>query len=301
MGAEVVHRHDPSKRAKGFAISAGLDYLCADAREVVVLIDADCWVAPNAIEILARSADHHQRPIQANYQMPIPPSNNRWNSVSGFAVRVRNEVRPWGLHRLGLPCMLAGSGMAFPRFLAGKPRWASDHIVEDMKVTYDLMVWGYSPRFCRDAVVRASLPEARQHAMQQRKRWEHGHLQTMAREVPRLVAHAIRSARPSLLVAAMDLMIPPLSLLVQLWCASALVILMLTLVMGFSGIPALVMLLSGVLLGSAIGVVWHVHGRDYLSLTELGMIPVYVATKVPLYLTALWNPQRAWKRTARKT
>ena len=41
-GAEVVERHDPDKRGKGYALDFGIRHLALDPPEVVIIIDADC-------------------------------------------------------------------------------------------------------------------------------------------------------------------------------------------------------------------------------------------------------------------
>jgi hypothetical protein len=72
-------------------------------------VDADC--VAGAIEALARSSAASGRPAQARYLMR---TGSGGASLSAFAFLVKNGVRPTGLHRLGLPCQLMGTGMAFP-------------------------------------------------------------------------------------------------------------------------------------------------------------------------------------------
>lgn len=299
MGVDVLERFDDTNRAKGFAVAAGLDHLERDSADVVLMVDADCKISEGAIDQLSRQAISFQCPIQANYQMPIAGDTGVWGSVSGFAVRVKNMVRPLGLHRLGFGCALSGSGMAFPKSVARMPVWASDNIVEDMKISYDLALAGFPPRYCPTVVVSAALPEARHDALEQRKRWEHGHLQTMLGQIPRLLFGAIKTMRPGLVVAALDLLIPPLSLLVQLWAMATLVAAIVTAALGLPLTGLIVLLVAGLALFGAIIVAWLAHGRDILSVSELCMVPFYVMTKLPLYIAAIFRPQRAWKRTTR--
>ena len=45
----------------------------------------------------------------------LPPTEPEGLAViSALAILVKNRVRPLGLHALGLPCLLTGTGMAFP-------------------------------------------------------------------------------------------------------------------------------------------------------------------------------------------
>ncbi|MGB7323931.1 MAG: glycosyltransferase family 2 protein [Rubripirellula sp.] len=299
VGAVVTERFDDTKRAKGFAVDHGLKILQQEPRDVVLMVDADCDVFDGSIDRLARLAISTGGPVQANYQMPAAQSGGAWGAVSGFATTVKNQVRPLGLHRLGYGCVLYGSGMAFPSALASRPNWASDNIVEDMKVSYDLMIDGHSPHYCPEAIVRASLPAERGNALEQRKRWEHGHLHTIATQTPRLVGSAVTSVRPALLVAAIDLMIPPLALLVQCWVVSMLSILVVTWTMPVSHLPLILMTLAGGFLGFGVMTAWYAHGRDQLTMKQLCLVPFYILSKFPLYVAAIFRRQKTWRRTDR--
>jgi cellulose synthase/poly-beta-1,6-N-acetylglucosamine synthase-like glycosyltransferase len=299
LGAVVVERFHETQRGKGFAVAAGLDFLANQPRDVVVIVDADCVVNADAIEHLAKDAVYFNRPVQARYQMACDSSGNGWGAVSTFAITVKNFVRPLGLHRLGFGCVLTGSGIALPASLANASHWKNGNIVEDMKISYDMMIDNNAPKFCERAIVLASLPESRSEGLDQRRRWEHGHLQTMAAEVPRLLVSAVRTRRLSLLIAAMDLLIPPLALFVQLWVLSLVVIALTTWIFGLSGLPFWLTVLAGLNLFVAVGTAWFVHGRSQIPLSRLCMIPLYVCSKLPLYLTAIFAPQLTWNRTRR--
>ena len=256
MGADVVTRWDQEHRAKGYAVAAGLKHLDQDSRDVVLMLDADCEVSEGGIDELANAAIRFDAPAQGNYKMPNASTGNSWNAISSFAVTVKNQVRPRGLQRAGFRCQLTGSGMAFPAHLARLPNWANDDIVEDMKASYDFLLSRHGPVFCPSAIVTASLPKQRTGAMEQRRRWEHGHLQTLVTLSPRLLRSAIVGARPDLLVAALDLMIPPLSLLVQVWAVTFAGICGATLLLGLSALPALISGSSGIALACAIMCAW---------------------------------------------
>src|SRR4029078_5445080 len=51
-GAEVIERHDPTKRGKGYALEFGLNYLKQNPPAAVVIIDADCRIAHGSIDRL---------------------------------------------------------------------------------------------------------------------------------------------------------------------------------------------------------------------------------------------------------
>ncbi|MEO6118556.1 MAG: glycosyltransferase family 2 protein, partial [Methylotenera sp.] len=51
-GAEVIERHDTTKRGKGFALDFGIHYLSQNPLDVVIIIDADCILEANALKPL---------------------------------------------------------------------------------------------------------------------------------------------------------------------------------------------------------------------------------------------------------
>jgi cellulose synthase/poly-beta-1,6-N-acetylglucosamine synthase-like glycosyltransferase len=192
-GAEVIERNDPARRGKGYAISFALEHLAKDPPAVVVIVDADCELAPGALQALVSDADRLDRPVQADYLLEAPQdAKQALLRISAFAVLVRNRVRPLGLHRLGLPCQLTGSGMAFPwRQLAGVPSMG-DNIVEDLALGLNLALAGHAPCFCPRAKVRSLLPESSRGERTQRRRWETGQLATLLEYAPRLFLAGLR-------------------------------------------------------------------------------------------------------------
>ncbi len=298
MGAIVVERHDLTHTGKGYALDYGLRFLETDPPDVVVIVDADCQVEPGAIATLSQKAIAMKRPMQATYLMEKPSHSTPKHSISAFAFKVKNLVRPSGLGRFGLPCLLTGTGMAFPWSVIRSADLANGHIVEDMKLGLDLTIAGYPPVFCPDAKVTGCLPQYDRAAETQRTRWEHGHLQSILTYVPVLVKASLQKRRIDLLALALDLCVPPLSLLVVLWIGSTLGSLMAAF-LGASWIPVGILAIAGLVLMSAILVAWAKFGRVDLPLRELLAVPFYILWKVPLYLKFLIRPQKTWVRTER--
>jgi cellulose synthase/poly-beta-1,6-N-acetylglucosamine synthase-like glycosyltransferase len=297
-GAEVIERLDACRRGKGFALDFGVCALAVDPPEVVIILDADCLVGPGAIDLLAGEALQQGRPMQAVYLLNPPPGAGVREHLSAFAFAFKNLVRPLGLHQLGFPCLLTGTGMAFPWELLRGAALASDNIVEDMQLGLDLAHAGHPPRLCPQARVEGVLPSGRQAAMRQRTRWEHGHMRTLLTQVPRLLGAALRNRRADLFGLALDLIVPPLSVLVL-----GLLIVMATAglnwYLGGSYLPA-ALLASGGLLGAlALFAAWVRFGRDKLPFSFLLAAPLYALSKVPIYLAFVVKPQRAWVRTPR--
>jgi cellulose synthase/poly-beta-1,6-N-acetylglucosamine synthase-like glycosyltransferase len=142
------------------------------------------------------------------------------------------------------------------------------------------------------------LPQQQQAAKTQRTRWEHGHLQTLLTQTPRLATASVGQKRFDLLAIALDLSVPPLSLLVAIWLA-AFAASILTTIIGTSPIPAILLAVQGLLILVSIVGAWVQFGRADISGSTLLSVPFYILWKIPLYLGFLLKWQAKWVRTER--
>jgi cellulose synthase/poly-beta-1,6-N-acetylglucosamine synthase-like glycosyltransferase len=297
-GAEVLERRDESRRGKGFALAYGLEHLKPNPPNLMVFIDADTRVEAGSIHALRHSATVAQRPVQAVYLLDPPSSAGATDLISCFAFLTKNLVRPAGLARIGIPCLLQGSGMAIPWSLIDIDRLATGNIVEDMQMGIDLAVAGKPPLLCFEAKVTGGLPSGRKAALGQRTRWEHGHLRTLITQCPRLAWQAVRQGRPALLGMALDLAVPPLALLCLIWFLASAVAVIFAL-RGSSPVPAMVSAASGCALLLAVFLAWVRHARRQIPGHVLIFAPLYILWKIPLYLAFLFRRQKEWVRTPR--
>jgi glycosyltransferase involved in cell wall biosynthesis len=281
-GAEVIKRCDPAGVGKGYALHFGLKHLGADPPGIVITIDSDCRLSAGAIEEMAKACLDKRRPVQILNLMTAPDGSPINYRVAEFAWRVKNEVRPLGLKALNLPCHLMGTGMAFPWELIGSVNLASGALVEDVKLGLELARAGHPPLFCPSVSVTSHFPWSAEAAKSQRRRWEEGSIRMILNEVPRLIHDAIASRNPGLLVLALDVMVPPLSLLALL----AVAVFLITgdaALFGASYVPFYVSTGSLVLLVAAVLLSWVRYGRDILPLGSAFSIIGYVLGKLPLY------------------
>jgi len=297
-GASAIERHDTERKGKGYALDFGLRAIASDPPEVVIMVDADCICGPDSIEKLARVAIAEQRPVQATYLMEQPPNPTPKDSISALAFLVKNLVRPSGVKQLGFPSLLTGTGMAFPWLIIRDVPLASSNIVEDMQMSLDLAIAGHPTVFCPEARVTGCLPQQQEVAKTQRTRWEHGHLQTLLTQTPRLATASIEQQRFDLMAIALDLSVPPLSLLVAIWLATFAASL-LAATIGTSPIPAVLLAVQGLLILVSIVSAWAKFGRADISGATLLSVPFYILWKIPLYLGFILKRQTKWVRTER--
>ncbi|MFW6049748.1 MAG: glycosyltransferase family 2 protein [Myxococcota bacterium] len=294
-GADVLERHDPERRGKGYALSHAFDALAEDPPDVVVVVDADCRLSPGSLDALAGDAMARGCPVQAEYLLS-PSDEHPRSAISALAFLVRNRVRPRGLARLGLPCHLAGSGMAFPwAALAGVPPTGC-HLVEDLLLGIELAERGLPPRPCLRARVTSVLPSDADAALAQRRRWEHGQLGIALARGPRLLL----AGRLDLLAMGLDLLVPPLALLVLVQLL-VLAVAGTARAAGASSTPLILASIGLLAVVVGVGVAVLGHGRGTTRLRALAAAPAYVLWKVPLYVAfALRRGQRSWQRTRRR-
>jgi cellulose synthase/poly-beta-1,6-N-acetylglucosamine synthase-like glycosyltransferase len=297
LGATVIERQDAEKRGKGYALDYGIQYMQTNPPDVVIIIDADCDVSPGTVEKIGTLAATIERPVQATNLLEQPANPTPKDIISALAFRVKNLVRSLGLKRLGLPCLLS-TGMAFPWSVISNIHLASGNIVEDMQLSIDLAIAGHTACFCPEANIKGRLPQQQQVAMVQKTRWEHGHLQTILTQVPKLLQAAWQQKRWDLLAIALDLSVPPLSLLAFLWVAIASFSLLATVIANI-WVPTILSAIGGFLLFSSIMISWSKFARDELPLKQLLFVPVYMLWKIPLYFRFLVKPEKSWIRTQR--
>ena len=294
LGATVVERFNTELRGKGYALDYGLQHLKSNPPQVVMIVDADCSISDDFIQVLAQACAQLQRPVQALDLMLAPANPSLKMRIAEFAWAVKNKVRPLGFKALGLPCQLMGTGMAFLWRDITQMSLANGHIAEDMKLGIDFCRAFKAPVFLPDVLVTSLFPQGEQASTTQRARWEHGHLGMIMSEAPSLLFEALLTRNLQMFGLACDLIVPPLAVLVLL-CVAVFI---------FSLVCSayLALLLSVLLLAAltiAVLLAWLFFGRQIISFKQLCYAPVYALVKIPLYIKFFFNRQVEWVRSKR--
>jgi cellulose synthase/poly-beta-1,6-N-acetylglucosamine synthase-like glycosyltransferase len=297
-GAEVIERTDKDRRGKGYALDFGVRHLERNPPDVVLIIDADCQVGVGTIERLSRLCGQTACPVQASNLMHSRECTEVKTRIAEFAWLIKNQVRPFGYHRLGLPCQLMGTGMAFPWPAISTATLESEHIVEDLRLGIDLTRTGTAALFCPEARVTSYFPATAEGIIAQRTRWEHGHIGVILGDAPRMLAEGIVKGNAQLMALALDLSVPPLSLL------TLLVLTVFAMSAAFlaataASLPLWLATAALVMLALSVLMAWARYGRHVLSLSSLAYAPIYALWKIPLYLKFLAKRQADWVRTKR--
>lgn len=300
-GATVIERFDAQLRGKGYALAFGVDHLRADPPGVVLVVDADCTVAPGSVARIGTLAAKLGRPVQMlNLMHAAPGASVRLRTLE-FAMVVKNLVRPYGASRLGGACHLMGTGMALPWPQIAGAELATGHIAEDMKLGIELAVAGHAPLFSLDGEVSSAFPQDDSVARAQKSRWEHGHLALLTAELPRMLRAAFKSGRLALWVMSLDLLIPPLALYALTLSTALLVMIVLATAWPSFAAGAVVLATGAFAFAVAVLLAWSRFGRHLLGVRELLTAPLYAAWKVPVYVAYALRRRSGWVRTRRKT
>jgi cellulose synthase/poly-beta-1,6-N-acetylglucosamine synthase-like glycosyltransferase len=298
-GAKVITRNNPALRGKGYALDFAMRSLAGNPPDVVVILDADCTPTPGSIDRLVAACHRLGRPVQARYELTTPERGaGLMQRVGAFAWRVKNIVRPTGLVNAGLPCLLMGTGMAFPYAALAATNLETGHLVEDMVLGLELTDAGCAPVFLSEACVISALPPSVEGQASQRTRWETGHLQVISQLVPRFFLRGVRTGNFRLCTLALHAAVPPLAFLALMLIGIVLASVLVAALGGQgSGLDMALAACAGAAL--ALGIAWFKCGRDLLSATELLMLPFYVISKLSMYARALTGQRLQWVRTKR--
>jgi cellulose synthase/poly-beta-1,6-N-acetylglucosamine synthase-like glycosyltransferase len=296
-GAEVIEVADAGTGGKPDALKAGLRWLDHRPPEIVVVIDADCVVSSNTVKALATEAKQLNHPVMGAYFFTAPKGGQQVASVSSLAVMLKNFIRPLGLYRLGLPCLLNGSGSAYPfRVIRDAPH-GEGSIAEDYQLTIDLLRKGYPTTFLPEARVDGQLPTREQTAVKQRRRWEHGHLFLSFLAAPRLLLEGVMRLDRERVALALELAVPPLAFLALMWGVALMPALAVALFWG--GGPLGLLLATAGLFALAVTAAWMRFAGAGPTLAALAAVPGYLLWKLPIYRDFFGRRETRWMKTSR--
>lgn len=298
-GADVIERRDPERPGKGHALAFAAEHLAADPSQVLVVLDADCSTDAASLRALVDAAAQSNRPCQAVNLLRADLQASPLLQLSTFAFMLKNLVRQRGLQRLAGRVHLTGTGMAMPFAMFRASAQVRSSIVEDLALGLELAGSGRPPRLVPDACVWSS-GSGERGTLIQRHRWEGGFVATALRHGPKAFARALVRADLRGMLAALDLMVPPLALFAILNLAVLAVASLLSLASGASWWPVQAQLVLLALAVFAVFLAWVREGRHFVSLGVLARVPLYVLWKLPLYLgLARRGAPREWLRTGR--
>lgn len=297
-GVDVITRTDMKQRGKGYALDFGIRSLEANPPEHVVILDADCLPEAGALDRIRQMSAHCGRPVQARYLMTLSEKTIS-QKVSVFAFRLKNWVRPQGLSNLGGPCLLTGSGMAFPWSTIAQADLAHGHLVEDMKLGLELAAEDCAPVFCSSATIVSPLPQSEDGAKTQRSRWVRGHLSVMGNVLMRLPG-LMTTGNGMGVVLSMSILVPPLTVLIVLQSVAVFSSLLLTVLFSLPDLAVVLAFGTISVFTLATLAAWWKFGRDIIPASDLFGLVGHVLIRIARYPVAIFRPKKSgWERTER--
>ncbi len=189
--------------------------------------------------------------------------------------------------------------MAFPWAVFSRAELATSNIVEDLKLGQELADAGHAPLFVEQATVW-SAAETDRNTLSQRSRWEGGYLQNAVRVAPSFLVKAATRGDLRGLWAAINLMIPPISLLMLLDLVALALAGLAWWLAGAGAWPGLILAATVFLAGAALALAWLAGGSKFVTIGGLARVPFYLLWKLPLYLGfARGGVPKEWLRTGR--
>jgi cellulose synthase/poly-beta-1,6-N-acetylglucosamine synthase-like glycosyltransferase len=297
LGVDVIERVDRDRRGKGYALDFARQHLRSNSPDVVLIVDADCVIDSESVQRLIACCVEHRRPCQAvNLLYPVREGSPAVQ-LSTFAFFIKNVIRQRALQRIAGRVHLLGTGMALPWLVFGSAELATADIVEDLKMGVELAEAGHAPMLVEGATIWSE-PETERNTLSQRRRWEGGFLQNALRNGPRMLAASLRRADLRGLWSAINLVVPPLALLVLLDLAALAVGALLVGSTTAASWPLLLMAGSLALACGGLLLAWLAGGSRFVTLGGLARVPLYLAWKLPLYLgLARSGAPKHWLRT----
>lgn len=276
---------------------AGFEALDADPPDIVVIVDADCVLKRGALVTLVGRVHSTGKPAMGSYWFSAGDGGAR-GRLSSLATRLKNHVRPLGLHVLGLPCALAGSRSAYPFAAIRQAPHGEGSIAEDYQLTFDLVQRGMPASFVPSALIEGKLPVRQDTALKQRRRWEYGHLILVFGRMLVLFLDGLRRFDRDRMAIALEIGVPPLAALTLFFAAIDLAAGLHFFAFG-DEIPLFVALVAqgafALLVFAALA--WF-SGLGTV-VRAISAVPGYLWWKLPLYFAFASRPEVAWRKTDR--
>ena len=205
---------------------------------------------------------------------------------------------------MGLSCPLMGNGMCFSRDVISRYGWNAYSLTENWEYYANLVLDGYVPTYAEKALIYSHMVVKLAHGETQRKRWITGRIQTSSKYVPRLLAEFMKRKKAIPLDAAVEFLLPSLSMLFN-WSILSLI---LALVLHSAGLvlsKSLIAVQAGVV---AVQVLFFAAGllmsrAPLQTWISLPLIPIILIWRLLVTAKAVLGIRRkaGWEKTKRIT
>jgi cellulose synthase/poly-beta-1,6-N-acetylglucosamine synthase-like glycosyltransferase len=302
FGAQVLVRRDDQKRGKGFALQYGIGLALNENTDAVVVLDADCSISENALNVADQYLRGGDKVLQYNNVASNPDS-----SPTGLLLSIANVLENSYFYapksRVGLFVQLRGTGMVFAKEVLNRFPWEAFSVVEDAEHSHRLTMAGIRVRFVKEACVASQFPSSNNELVMQRNRWFGGGFRVAASCFPKMLRAGIVNTNILMCDAAISPWIAMRPLVILQLLLSCLLVVTLKLLFPVSSLGGF---LGYSMLGIVVGyLIYSFIGFASVGITQhrIGLLmrmPTVLASYLKLAVLAIYRGSpAAWIRSPR--
>lgn len=183
--------------------------------DVVVIFDADSHVDPQFLATMNAALEGRYAVLQGQHVI-ANPGENRFSGLAAVDMRLNNRLRNQAKHNLGFSCRLMGDAMCFRAEVIRRYGWPSDSLGEDREYGVYLLTQGVKIGYAPEAISYGQAAPGWKTASTQRVRWYGGVTEIQKKFIPRLLKLAFHTRDLTIVDQAIELLLPPFSLLAVL-------------------------------------------------------------------------------------
>lgn len=209
-------RKDDNNRGKGYALQWAFKEIKNWHRtyDAYVIMDADSEMDPDYLTVIEGGLSDGHKVLQGFVEV-VRPERSPAASLIFLGWSLNQRLRHAASSKLGYFGFLLGNGFCISAEIVNKYGWTATSILEDVEYGLILRLSGFKIHFVPEARVYAQNPGSFRYAESQRVRWDHGRYLIMKRYLQKLLAGSLKNKDWSLILTAVELLIPPYTLFVS--------------------------------------------------------------------------------------
>lgn len=213
-GAIVHERSEGPRGRKGYALAWLFAELLQDPKhyDAIAVFDADSLVAPEFLNLMDRAFAEGAQVAQGRHVISNPDASVL-SRLADADMCLNNRIRNQAKENLGVSARLMGDGMCFRREVLEAYPFGTYSLTEDREYGIYLVTRGLRVRFVPEAVSRGQATARWGDATGQRLRWYGGVFALQKRYVGPLLAATWKRHSLDALDSALELLLPPFSVL----------------------------------------------------------------------------------------
>jgi cellulose synthase/poly-beta-1,6-N-acetylglucosamine synthase-like glycosyltransferase len=216
-GAICYERSEEPRGRKAYALQWLLARILAGGKvyDAFVIFDADSQVDSGFLESMNRALGP-DRPVLQGKHVIANPEESRFSRLAAVDMRLNNLLRNQAKQTLGLSCRLMGDAMCFAADVIRQHGWLAGSLVEDREYGLHLLTQEIRISYLPEAVSSGQAAPGWNAAASQRLRWYGGVFHIRKKFASKLLKQALQRCDEAALDQAIELLLPPFSVLTLL-------------------------------------------------------------------------------------